>query len=188
MTYSEKIEYIKRHGKVPDKKIKSVLKIIGLILFSIFALVIFSLFVFKLVRTNWLDIEKGVWFILPFIAIIGCYGIFIPFSLKQEWASDRLFEVIPTNYSAKENLEIFTKILEDNFKVKRINVNEAESYIIMHTKISIFTWENRVTVITDDNKILVNSKSPGQPYCYGQNSRITRKIAKKARELRQTPT
>jgi hypothetical protein len=112
-----------------------------------------------------------------FIAIILIYGIMTLLGIKNEWTSDRYFTEIITNKPVKENVSLIKSILENNFKLNGISINEDENIVIAQTKMSILTWGELITTICDDNRILINSKASGQQFfSYGQQKRNVKKI------------
>lgn len=175
MTYEEEIKYILETKRYPSQKFNSILKTVGRLLFGILALSTSFLFCYLFFATN--ELDKANRIIQIFIIIIFYYGVAILSAIKDELTSDRYFIELTTKKNAKENLLIIKTILNSNFKIKDLNIDDENNIIIAQTKISILTWGDIITIISDNNRVLINSKaSRGQFFSYGQEKRNIKKI------------
>jgi hypothetical protein len=142
-----------------------------LFLFSLLCLVNSGLVIWFLKTTETYQF-KAIAGPVVLLIVMLFYGLSILFGLKNEWVADKNFHEFETGLSVKENLQLMTKLLKDRFRVKAIEVDDDNNVVSVLTKISLLTWGETITVVCDNNRVLVNSKSAGsQPFSYGQHKR-----------------
>lgn len=178
MTYEEQICYILENKKFPIPIVYGILRITGLLIFSVLSLTAGFGFIFKAFTTHLFSTNESAWVLFVFVVIALYYGFAVLFGLKDEWVADRCFKEIMTNLPVNDNLYLLTNILRKNFRVKEEVVNERNNVVSIITKMSLLTWGTKITVVCDENRILVNSKSArkSQLFSYGQNRRNVKKI------------
>ncbi len=171
MKYEEEITYVLEHGRFSGSRVQSIMKSVLLFLFSLLCLTGAGTIIWFLVTTETYRLKEIAGpIILILVALF--YGFSILFGLKNEWTADKNFQEFRTQLSVKQNLQFMTKLLKDRFRVKAIEVDDENNVVSALTKISLLTWGETITVVCDNNRVLVNSKSGGsQPFSYGQNKR-----------------
>lgn len=171
MREEREIEFIRKYNRFPISSFWYYFKAIGLLLFSLVCIGIFILVINQIIFTDEFNNQKR-WLIFPFIIFIGFYGISILFGLKKELNSDRFFKVINTKKSKEDNFEIANETIKKHFSYVEIKYLKSEYTIIIKTRVNLLTWGEKMTVICDENRILVNSQSEKfQLYSYGKNTR-----------------
>ena len=168
MTDKELILFIRENKKFPVAKWILVLKSIGLIFIAIFLLSVSGLFLFVLRRA---EINPRAWTILLFIIPAVYYGTSILLNLKNEWISKSKFKEVFTNLSAEENLKWMTELLQANFRVKHISLDKNNHVIHVFTKISWRSWGDKITVLCDNNRVLLNSQKKKWSNLFGWSAK-----------------
>lgn len=90
--------------------------------------------------------------------IIGL--LFACFSLKR-LNDNATFETIENRNNLK--MDELETALEKKFRIKNIFMNKELELIELWTKMTAFSWGERITIIKNGNTYLVNSKPEGQP-------------------------
>lgn len=65
--------------------------------------------------------------------------------------------LLPVN----DSIESIADKLKTNFKIKDINVDRDSGSIAAYTRVSAFSWGEKLTLIIDKNTILINSRPGG---------------------------
>lgn len=173
-TEQTELEYILENKKYPSGGVNAVLKSIGLFLFSLLALSVSIGFTYFYKAGELKGVNKSLFI---FIGIVFIYGIMTLLGIKNEWTSDRCFTEIVTNKPVKENVALIKSILENKFKLNGISTSKNENIVVAETKTSILAWGDVITIICDDNRVLINSKASGQQFfSYGQQRRNVKKL------------
>jgi hypothetical protein len=177
MEYDKKIEFIRKNKSFPISIFWYYFRAIGLFVFSIFCIITSLSLIYEAITTDMLKV-KARYFLLIFVVIIAYYGLAILFGLKNELKSIRFFKEIVTGKTKLENLKMASDILNKNFKNKGVSVDGLNDVVITQTNSNLLTWGEEITIICDESRILVNSKSiRNQAFSYGKNSKNIQKIS-----------
>ena len=173
------IEFIRKYNRFPNSSFWYYFKAIGLLSFSLICIAIFIFVIREVIFTDKFNDQKR-WPIFPFIIIIGYFGISILSGLKKEINSNRFFKVVNTKKSKEDNFEIASEIIQKYFSYVEINNKKSDYTIMIKTQPNLLTWGEKITVVCDENRILVNSRSTKfQFYSYGKNTKNVIKFENK---------
>lgn len=171
MEYEEEIANVLKHGRFSGSRTQSILKSFLLFLFSLLCLTIGATIIWFLATREIYNLKEIAGPVILLLVTLF-YGFSVLFGLKNEWVADKNFKEFETGLSTKENLLFMTKLLKSRFRVKAIEVDDKNYVVSILTKISLLSWGETITVVCDNNRVLVNSKSVGsQPFSYGQHKR-----------------
>jgi hypothetical protein len=112
-------------------------------------------------------------FLVPILLIL--FGLFTSYFTLKRLNENISFETIEN----KNNLSVkkLKEDIEKNFRIKTIQVEENLELIEVLTKISGFSWGERITILRDGNTYLINSK-PNQPITIYKDKANINKIRK----------
>jgi hypothetical protein len=68
---------------------------------------------------------------------------------------------ISISSSAKDDIDNVAERLQEQFKLRRVDVNKELKCISAFTKMTGFSWGEQLTLIFDDHRILINSRPSG---------------------------
>jgi hypothetical protein len=100
--------------------------------------------------------ELDILLVSVLLIIIGLFFTFFTYLRLKQTVT---FESIITMYN-NETEKIADK-LRDNFKLRNINVDKELGLVIAYTKMTTFSWGEKLTLLIDKNTILINSRPSG---------------------------
>ena len=155
------------------------MKVIALFSFSIIGFGTSYFFFYDIISNNKLQENKMLWILMFFVVILFAISLSIIFNLKDEWDSSINFKEIKTRKSKEENY----KIIDDNaklvFKMSNIKKDQKRNMLMIYTQKSLWTYGDIITILCDENRVLVNSKaSSNQIFSYGIQRKNISKIQK----------
>ena len=107
---------------------------------------------------NFLKFDSGLPVLLVSILLISL-GILFAFFILKRLNDNITFTVIsPTT---KDSIEIIAERLNQQFKLRRVDVNNDLNRIIAFTKTTAFSWGEQLTLVFDKGDILINSRPSG---------------------------
>ncbi|GAB3414773.1 hypothetical protein [Niabella aquatica] len=127
------------------------------------------LMVFSCLRHNLEIGQLLISFILISLGLLFAY-----FTLKR-LNENITFETI--NNPKNIGLEELKTTIENNFRINDICIDKQSGVIEVLTKLTGFSWGERITIIKDGNSFLVNSK-PHQPVTICKDRKNIKKIRK----------
>ncbi len=179
MNNDYEIEYILENKKFNKSLFLPIMKVIALFLFSIIGIGISYFFFYDIISNNKIQENKMLWIFMFFVIILFVISLSIIFNLKNEWDSSINFKEIITRKSKEENY----RIIDDNanlvFKMSNIKKEKKKNMLVIYTQISLWTYGDIITILCDENRVLVNSKaSNNQIFSYGIQRKNISKIEK----------
>lgn len=173
---STTIAYIIKNKRYPNSLYKTILISIVYLLFIIVGFLISFNVIIEALTTNILKENNMFGFIIFFSLIILSYSILIIFFFQSEINSFSKFEEITV---AKEQSEITTILKEkipNYFTLSHIETHN-NNFITFETLGNFLTYGEKITIIINENLVLVNSKSNKfQLFSYGTHKRNIIKI------------
>lgn len=180
MMTKEEIDYIKTNKRFKRTYQEYVEYILCVFMFPI---TICFLGFYKFTKFINLKLFKDIELLLSSI-ILNSIGIFIAFFFFKRLKQNETFEVIKNRNNL--TLEEIEESVESEFKLTYITAILKHKTIIMATETSFFSWGEKITIIIDQNNILINSRTHiGGGFLVPQVITITkdRKNIKKLRQL-----
>ncbi|MBI3233821.1 MAG: hypothetical protein HYZ42_07230 [Bacteroidetes bacterium] len=108
--------------------------------------------------SNHFKFESGLSVLLVGILLISLGAAFAFFILKR--LNDNITFVTVSSV-AKDDIDKVAERLNQQFKLQRVDVNKDLNRIIAFTKITAFSWGEQLTLVFDNDHILINSRPSG---------------------------
>jgi hypothetical protein len=115
---------------------------------------------------------------LGFVTISVAFGFFT----LQRLIDVLRFECIEIGFN-KNEIDNLAQKIKSRFRIRSLEIDDEKRFIKIYTKWSAFSWGEEITLIIDNNQILINSKptSIRQPvtiYKDRQNIKIIKELIK----------
>ena len=171
------INYILTNRRYPNSTFKSILLSIGLIVFIGMSFFVFFGILFQTITTDILQKNPYFSFLIFFGLLLFLISVLIIYYFKSEVESLSKFEEIKTQNELSTIIDILNKNLPDFFILT--NSKSKNNYMTFETYRNILTHGERITIIFNENRILINSKSLNfQLFSFGTHKRNLDKIKK----------
>ena len=132
---------------------------------------------FQTITTDILYKNPYFSFLIFFGLLLFFISVLIIYHFKSEVESLSKFEEIKTQNEFSTIIDFLTKNLPDSFVLT--NAANKNNYVTFETHRNILTHGERITIIFNENRILVNSKSLNfQLFSFGTHKRNLDKIKK----------
>lgn len=173
MTKKQFINFVLKEKRIPKAKWKSIFKKTLLLLFLAFCLFFISAEIYYFYESGANNIP---WSDLYILVLTSIFVVAILFHIKVEWNFDNNFMEIENEFNSSENFERMVKLIKI-FKIRRIETDKKNGFISFVTKPTWLTWGDKITIICDDNRILVNSRAIGtQLISFGRQKQNLEKL------------
>ncbi len=103
---------------------------------------------------NYFKFHSG-WGILFGSFLYLILGFFLSIFIYKRLKENITFECISPN--SKIDLDDISNRIRENFRVNKIDANKDLGIIEVFTKISFFSWGEKITLVLDGNTLLINS-------------------------------
>jgi hypothetical protein len=93
--------------------------------------------------------------------IILSLGVFLTVFVIRRLYQNQIFHIFQVNGLTKDKVDLaLKKVSFDNIKYHRLG------YYTMTTRVSWFSWGELITIILDNNKLLINSRPTGSAFSF----------------------
>jgi len=173
---STTIAYIIKNKRYPNSIFKTILISIVYLLFIIVGFSISFNVIIEALTTNILKENNMFGFIIFFSLILLSYSILIILFFQSEINSFSKFEEIIVSKEQAEITTILKEKIPNYFTLSHIETHN-NNFIIFETLGNFLTYGEKISIIINENLILVNSKSNKfQLFTYGTHKRNINKI------------
>jgi len=147
---NQDLEKIKSSGKWPVK-LSDFFNRYFFLIFPIMLVIVGSSMAFAGFKNNIIDLKVTS-------TIILAIGLFLTLFTAKRLYQNYIFKCYPIQGVNKSKIEnALRRTLNNNFKYYELG------YFVVTTKASWFSWGEIITIIPDNDRILINSKPSGQP-------------------------
>lgn len=139
---------------------------------------VFSVLGAFMIWTYFNRVNVPVWLCLLGFILVPSGLLFLYFSIvrvKQNFT----FYVINNHH--KPDIDQIAKLISENFRLEDIRIDKKLQQLTAETRMTAFSWGERITIIINDFEVLINSRpvSSRQPFTImkdANNIRIIRKL------------